>query len=211
MSRKRKIVVASAISIAALVLTSGWSVLAGDGWSPEPWQVYSPTGAWIVTCAQFAPGEIAASTIGPEDPRTGRYSWTVRHINGDPTLNGLCADADGVSEWFGTALRTGPAQSQATGIMYLTKKNQPRDIVTWIVVTNRVEKWVDADTFDYEATLSLYSAIEHPGHLFGNLPDQDKNNDGWPDEGQQPILCMPISGTCHRIGLMPPCEPTPMP
>jgi hypothetical protein len=49
MNRKRKIIVVSATGILALVLTTGWSVLAGDEWPPEPYQAYSSAGAW--TCA----------------------------------------------------------------------------------------------------------------------------------------------------------------
>ena len=87
----------------------------------------------------------------------------------------------------------------------------PCDIVTWIWVMNETDKWTDADTIKCEGTLSIYSAIEHPGHMLGDLPDQDLNDDGLPDEGQKPVFCVPFTGLLRRINLMPPCTPTPMP
>jgi hypothetical protein len=76
---------------------------------------------------------------------------------------------------------------------------------------NKTQTWIDADTFSFEGTISFYSAIEHPRHILGNLPDQDANKDGLPDDGQEPVFYMPLNGICHRINLIPPCEPAPMP
>jgi hypothetical protein len=211
MNRNKKALAVSAAAVLAVALTTGWTVFAGDGWPPQPMAVYSPAGAWSITCPQFARGELTTMTASPEDPRTGRYAWVTRHINGDPTANGLFPDAEAISEWSGSALRTAPDECRSTGVLYATKKSQPRDIVTWIWVLSETDQWIDADTFRFEGTLSFYSAIEHPGHMLGDLPDQDLNDDGLPDEGQEPVFCMPLTGLCHRIGVMPPCTPTPMP
>ncbi len=45
----------------------------------------------------------------------------------------------------------------------------------------------------------------------GDLPDQDLNDDGLPDEGREPVFCIPFTALLRRINLMPPCTPTPMP
>jgi hypothetical protein len=211
MNRKRNITILSALGILALVLTTGWSVLAGDGWPPETYQSFSLTGTWTVTSPQFGPGEFDIASYGPEDPKTGRVSCILQTLGADPTVGGLAPDGKWISPMYVTAVRTGPDTFQETGIFYLTDDAKPRAAVAWILVVNLGDKGTDPDTLEWNGTVSIYSAMEHPGHMFGDLPDQDQDNDGLPDEGQQPILCMPTNGICHRIGLLPPCEPAPMP
>jgi hypothetical protein len=211
MNRNKRILAVSAAAVVAVALTTGWTVFAGDGWPPQPMEVYSPEGAWSVTSPQYPPGQVSVAIISPEDPRTGRYSFVGGPVNLDPTSNGMFPDAEAYSQWSGSGIRTAPDESQVTGILYFTKRNQPSDIVTWIWVENETDKWIDADTISCKGTISIYSAIEHPGHMLGDLPDQDLNNDGLPDEGQKPVFCVPFTGLLRRINLMPPCTPTPMP
>jgi hypothetical protein len=211
MNRNRKIVAVSILAIAVLVVTAGWSVLAGAAWPPEPYQSCSLTGTWTVTSPQFGPGEFDIASYGPEDPKTGRVAGILQILGGDPTVSGLAPDGKWISPMYVTSVRTGPDTFQETSVFYLTNDARPRAAVTWILVVNVADKATDPDTLEWNGTYSVYSAVEHPGHMLGDLPDQDKNNDGVPDEGQQPIVCMPINGVCHRIGLMPLCEPTPMP
>jgi len=211
MNRQMRILAVSAATIVAVALTTSWTVLAGNGWPPQPMEVYSPAGAWSVTSPQYPPGQVSVAIISPEDPRTGRFSFVGGPVNMDPTANGMFPDAEACSQWAGSGIRTAPDESQLTGILYFTKKNQPRDIVTWIWVENETDKWIDADTISCEGSISVYSAIEHPGHMLGDLPDQDLNDDGLPDEGQEPVFCIPFTALLHRINLMPPCTPTAMP
>jgi hypothetical protein len=219
MNRKKRILVLSAAAVMAVALTTGWTVpfaalrasFAGDGWPPQQMEVYSTAGAWSITSPQWPSGVVGTLVLSPEDPRTGRYSWVGGPVNMDPTLNGLFPDAEAMSQWSGTGVRTASDECQVTGILYATKKNQPCDIVTWIWVSSETNKWIDADTLSCEGTCSYYSAVEHPGHMLGDLPDQDLNDDGLPDEGQEPVFCVPYTGLLRRINLMPPCTPTPMP
>jgi len=210
MNRKRKIVVVSAIGILGLVLTTGWSVLAGAAWPLEPYQMYSPTGTWTVTSPQFAPGLFGIASYGAEDPMSGRVSGIVQVPGYDPNLGGLAPDGESISPQYVTFVRTANDTFQKTGVFYIVRSAKPH-VVAWILVLNLAASFTDPDTYEWDGTLSIYSSVEHPGHMFGDLPDQDQDNDGLPDEGQQPILCMPMNGICHRIGLLPPCEPTPMP
>ncbi|OHB74888.1 MAG: hypothetical protein A2Z25_10720 [Planctomycetes bacterium RBG_16_55_9] len=211
MNRKRKIIVVSAIGILALVLTTAWSVLAGAAWPPEPYQPCSLTGMWTVTSPQFGPGEFGVASYGTEDPTTGRVAGIVQSLGADPSFGGLAPDSEWMLPQYVTFVRTGHDTFQKTGIFYATNSAKPRAAVAWIFVLNLAAKFTDPDIYEWNGTLSVYSAVEHPGHVFGNLPDQDQDGDGLPDEGQQPILCMPMNGVCHRIGLLPPCEPTPIP
>ena len=211
MNRNKRILAVSAAAVVAVALTTGWTVFAGDGWPPQPLAVYSPEGVWNMTSPGWPSGVVGTLVASPEDPRTGRYSWVGGPVNLDPTANGLFPDAEAMSQWSGSAIRTAPDECHSTAVLYVTKKNQPCDIVTWIWVMNETDKWIDADTIQCEGTVSFYSAIAHPGHMLGDLPDQDLNNDGLPDEGQKPVFCVPFTGLLRRINVMPPCTPTPMP
>lgn len=51
--------------------------------------------------------------------------------------------------------------------------------------------------------MSIYSAVEYPGHAFGDIPDQDKDGDGLPDEGEDGVLCIQFIGVGKRLQLMP--------
>jgi len=43
------------------------------------------------------------------------------------------------------------------------------------------------------------------------LSSADADGDGLPDDGQEPIACIPYTITSKRVGLMPPCVPTQIP
>jgi hypothetical protein len=210
MNRKKRVLAVSAAAVLVLVLAAGWTVLAGDDWPPEVYQVSSPTGTWTVTSPQFALGRFGIASYGAEDLRTGRLSGVVELPGDDPTLDGLAPDGESVSPQYVTFVRTGGDTFQKTGIWYIVGSAEPK-VPAWILVLNVAARFTDPDTYEWEGTLSIYSAVAHPGHQLGHLPDQDMDNDGLPDEGQPPILCMPMNGVCHRVGLLPPCEATAIP
>ena len=87
MNRQRRIVVVSAIGILALVLTTGWNVLAGAGWPPEPYKEYSIAGLWAVL-----DGKTSMVTISPEDPKSGTGFASAMHLCTDPTHGGSLPD-----------------------------------------------------------------------------------------------------------------------
>ena len=65
----------------------------------------------------------------------------------------------------------------------------------WVTQTVRT----GPDTNEGQATLSTY------------LASQDADGDGFPDEGEEPVSCMPFTFTSKRLRVMPGCVPTPMP
>jgi len=54
---------------------------------------------------------------------------------------------------------------------------------------------IDENTMMITATQSFY------------LPDQDTDGDGFPDEGELPVLCTPYSVPSRRVTLVPMCLP----
>jgi hypothetical protein len=187
MNRKRKIVVVLAIGIVALMLATGWNVFAGDGWPPEPHQVYSAAGAWIETSDLDQPGDITIVTISPEDPRTGTGFVVATDINSDPTLGGAIPDATSWTPGFGTYVYTGPNTDRCKAVFYVRKDDKPKPVILAIGVLENTSTQTSADTIESVGTLSLYS------------PASDKDVDGIPDADEQPFMALPITQHMKRI------------
>jgi hypothetical protein len=178
MNRNRKIVVVSALGIVALGLTAGW--LAGDGWPPEPYQVYSMAGVWTERSNFDKPGEITFETISPEDPRSGTGSVIAMEINTDAT-NGGAMPVDYRTPWFGKYVRTGPNTWQHKLVSYSMKNGKPTPVIYCINVLEYTGTMPAADTIEAVGTVSCY------------WPNQDKDLDGLPDVGQQPAYSAPYT------------------
>jgi len=124
MNRNRKIVVGVALGIVALAVTAGWSVLAGAAWPPEPYQEFSPAGAWSYSDGS---GDVVILTLSPVDRNTGTGSGTTTPVTMDPTLGGAMPQATSLSHGFGTVVKTAPNAYRTRGINYVlraTGKNQ---------------------------------------------------------------------------------------
>lgn len=187
MNAKRKVALVSLTSLTVLVLTTGWSVLAGAAWPPEPYQVYSPAGAWTEISDLDQPGDISIVTVSPEDPRTGTGFVVATEINIDPTLGGAIPDATSLTAWFGTYVNTGPNTAQFKGVSYVRKDEKPKPIILAICVLEHTSTQASPDTIEAVGTLSLYS------------PDSDKDGDGLPDANEQPLMALPITQHMKRI------------
>jgi len=181
MNRKRNIVFVSAISIVALVLTTGWGVLSGDEWPPDPMEVYSMAGTWFYTGDLETPGEINIFTISPEDPRTGK-GFSV-HIDVNPDFTGgWMPEATSWTPWFGTYVRTGPNTWLIKGVCYMKNDTTPKPTILAIMIHESTFTMTAPDAIESVDTVSVYGA------------DQDSDGDGLPDEGQQPGASLPGTG-----------------
>jgi hypothetical protein len=169
MNRKRNIIILSAIGIVALGLTTGWNVLAGDAWPPEPYQVSSMAGAWTVL------GDNTIVTVSPEDPKSGIGFVYATHINPDPTLGGVLPEATAQSPCIFKYVRTGPDSWQGKGRVYFTKDTNPQPTVLLFVVVDATITMSAPDKLEWARTYSSY------------LGSQDKDLDGFPDEGEKPV------------------------
>jgi hypothetical protein len=182
MNRKRNIAIVSALGIAALILTTGWNVLAGSAWPPESMTVYSVAGTWFHTGEGEPADEIDTVTISPEDPRTGKGFIIHTDVNPDFTAGGEMAEADSWTPWYGTYVRTGPSTWQVKSVCYVKNDTKPKPTVLLILITEGTWTMTATDAIESVGTLSIYS------------PDQDQDGDGLPDEGQLPLMETPIAG-----------------
>jgi hypothetical protein len=71
------------------------------------------------------------------------------------------------------------------------------EIVT-IEILNATWRLTGPNTNEGECTLAEY------------LAEQDINGDGFPDEGQEPAVCMGFTYTSRRLTMIPGCVPTPI-
>lgn len=204
--------IVAGIGLGVLVMTTAWSV-GGDieeTWPPEPYGIWPGDGMWILTSPQL-PGEVCTVHVIPDVRQSGVHSHVSEWVNPTVNLLGLFPDAEKSPPYVGTIVRTGENTYSFTSMSHLMKAAEPFDSITWISIPSGTIEMVGPDTFNMSCVISFYSAIEHPGHALGDLPDQDKDGDGFPDEGEEAILCIPLTGVGKRVTLMPPGEPSPLP
>jgi hypothetical protein len=183
MNSNRKIVVVATLGIVALGVTTGWSVLAGAAWPPEPYQEFSPAGSWTDLSSG---GSVAALT--PPDPRTGTGSGIEVLNEADPTSGGLIPEATSQSPWFYTYVRTGPNTYRIKGIMYTKEDSKPKPTILSIHVFEATATQTAPDLMDYTGAVSVYS------------PAADKDGDDVPDADEAPIrVWSSVTGTKKRL------------
>jgi hypothetical protein len=184
MNGKRRMIVVSAIGMLALLVTTGWSVLAGDTWPPQAYQAYSPAGAWIDLDGS---GDISIVTLSPEDPRTGTGCGIVTEIDMDPTFGGMIPEATSWSPGFLTYVVTGPDTARVKGVYYVKKDEKPKPTILNLLVIEMTPTMTAPDTMDYQATISVYDLAA------------DKDGDGLPDADEPPLMSLPLAGHMKRI------------
>jgi len=178
MNRKRNITILSAIGITALVLTAGWSVLAGAAWPPEPYQVYWMAGQWTspeVTNTLFR--------VGPEDQFGAGLAESIK-LSFDPTLGGMLATAVANTPVYQRYVRTGPNTWRLRGLMYYTDAAKPAPAILAIAVIDKTAVMTAPGELEVTETVAMY------------LGSQDKDHDAVPDPGEKPIA-VDARGTSH--------------
>ena len=176
MNKTRKIVVIAALSIVTLAVT-GWSMLAGDAWPPEPYQEFSPAGAWSYSDGS---GAVVILTLSPVDLNTGTGSGLTTPITMDPTLGGAMPGATSLSHGFGTVVKTAPNTYRTRGINYVLKDGKPKPTILGMLIWEGTATLTAPDTIEISWDTYL---------IFGAAADKD--HDGLPDPGAQPLVSLP--------------------
>jgi len=211
-TKRTKMLIVAVIGLGVLVMTAAWSIGGNnvETWPPINYDSWSLEGMWIMTSPQL-PGEVCTGHLIPEARQPGVQSLVAEWVNPTGNLLGLFPDAEKSPPYVGTNVRTGENTYSFTVMSHLMKAAEPFDTITWISIPSGTFEMVGPDTFEMSCVISFYSAIEHPGHALGDLPDQDKDGDGFPDEGEEAVFCIPITGVGKRVALVPPDEPSPLP
>jgi hypothetical protein len=211
MCARRNIGCLIAVVLAVLLSTAVWNVFGGDilgasdgyeqsiQWGKE--MAWSPDGVWVVSVPTPMGNILFLHNMYAQDVAGTRWGGVAWQVNENPTTFGSFPTADnGTGYWATQTIRTGPDTVETTMITYGTKKreNAPDELMT-ICIANTKWKVTGPDTNEGTATLRVY------------LASQDANGDGFPDEGEEPVSCMPFAFSSHRLRVMPGCTPTSMP
>lgn len=134
----------------------------------------------------------------PLDSATDRVALVHDLANYDVTLGGLLPTAVRYTTAQGEAIRTGPRSFDYTlhfwGVDIANRRVS-------LVVSSGAKVFREGDCNVYDTvggTLAVY------------LVGQDANGDGYPDDGETPVACVPIELTARRMSILPPCTPSPM-
>ena len=131
----------------------------------------------------------------PLDVANDRVALVHDLADYDVTLGGLLPTAVRYSTAQGEAIRTGPRSFDYTLHFWGLDSANAR---VSLVVSSGAKVFREGDCGAYDTvggTLAVY------------LPGQDADGDGFPDEGETPIACVPIELSARRMSVMPPCQP----
>jgi len=198
--------------LVSLILLTGWTVFADNGVKSEPSNEYaksilrgtglewSPVGTWIVTVPTPMGNVTLLNSVHAQDSSGKYYGGMLKQVNNNPTFFGTFPEWEaGGDIWAAQTVRTGADNFESTYLYYITKKGEgPLDETVSIGVCNSMWRLTGPNTNEGEATIAVY------------LAEQDADGDGFPDEGEEPVVCSGFTFTCKRLTMMPGCVPPPI-
>ncbi|HSW02677.1 MAG TPA: hypothetical protein VLI39_21115 [Sedimentisphaerales bacterium] len=210
MCTQRNIVISTITVLVLLLSTTVWTVFGGGAAAPGNTYEssiiqgegleWSAAGPWLCTVPTPAGPIFMYHVMYPLDSAGKRYSGVLWEVNDDATGFGAFPEADQALCWMTLTVRTGPDTFETTMVRHSTKKGTgPLRETVHISIGNCTWRLTGPNSNEGEATVAQY------------LPAQDADGDGFPDEGQEPVLCVPFTVTSKRLTMMPGCVPTPMP
>jgi len=166
--------------------------LTAEEWSPE--------GVWITTVPTPMGNMIIKSTWVWQDAAKTRLTGESEQINTYRVLIDVYPDAEEVKFAGGLAVKIGLNKYEMTAVEYFTKTSGPSlEEIVGIGIVSGTFELVDPDLAQGLGTGAYY------------MPEQDADQDGFPDEGQEPAVCVPWEWMSKRLTTMPGCVPMPEP
>jgi steroid delta-isomerase-like uncharacterized protein len=161
---------------------------------------WSPEGQWISASPTPAGNLMITGVWIAQDAGKTRFLGQYKQVNMLPLFNDLYPGVEAISFAGEQAIKIGKNKYQMSFMFYYTKTAGPgfTKIVGLGTVSGTFEL-AGPDTIRGQATGAYYLAA------------QDADQDGFPDEGQKPALCVPWVWICKRPPMMPGCALTPIP
>jgi steroid delta-isomerase-like uncharacterized protein len=166
--------------------------LTAEEWSAE--------GVWITSVPTPLGNMIIKSTWMAQDDSKTRFTGEFEQINTYALLIDVYPDSEEIKYGGGLMVKIGLNKYELTFLQYFTKTSGPslKEIVGIGIVTGTFEL-VGPDLAQGQGAGAYYMAV------------QDADQDGFTDEGQEPVVCVPWGWTAKRLTIMPGCVPTPIP
>jgi hypothetical protein len=163
-----------------------------------PWPL---DGIWITSVPTPFGNLIGTTVYVAQDAAKTQYSGTLEWMTVFPLFADLYPDSDPslVKSAGGQVKMVGRNTYEATFIEYHRKKDE---------ATGAIEI-VGMDTVFAHFTLVGPDLIQGYGTASYYMAAQDADQDGFPDEGEEPVMCQPWEWNKRRLTALPSCTPAP--
>jgi len=177
-------------------LHGGGSVATVEEYDPSSDLGPRLDGAWIIAAPTPLGGKAVHTVFMTAQDVDGlRYTVVMAHSECSPSVWGNFPEATKKADMVGTAEKIGPITAKGTMMGYGVKAGELEEELIYIQVCSYEATLIDENTIMITATQSFY------------LPEQDADGDGFPDEGELPVLCTPYTVSSRRVTLVPMCVP----
>jgi len=157
-------------------------------------------GVWISTVPTPLGNMIIKSTWMAQDDAKTRFTGEFEQINTYPVLIDVYPDSEEIKYGGGLMVKIGLNKYEVTFLQYFTRTAGPSlEEIVGIGIVTGIFELVGPDLVQGQGAGAYYMAV------------QDADQDGLPDEGQEPVVCVPWEWTAKRLTIMPGCVPTPIP
>ena len=148
-------------------------------------------GVWITSIPTPLGNVILKCIYTAQDAEKTRYSGELEYINGLPLLMDIYPDGDESKFAGGQAVKTGRDRYKATFLEYRTKKTGlSQEEIVGMDIVNATFQIIGPDMIFGQGMGSYYMAA------------QDADKDGFPDEGQEPVVRLPWGWLGKRLTIM---------
>jgi hypothetical protein len=187
-------------TLVGTLFTSSGNVVSADFGAEGAAPAWSLDGAWMMrTITDWGP-VLEPIIFSAQDIVGQRYTMLMEDAECWYTFEGMFPTATDHSHLAGVCVRTGPQTFESTVVGFVVERgpDAPDKILYQRVVTHAFQ-FVDENNIVATSSWAHYT------------PDQDADHDGFPDQGQEPFVCLELETTMKRVVLIPPCVPSPTP
>ncbi len=157
-------------------------------------------GSWITSLPTPMGNMLVKGTWIAQDEAKTRFTGEFEQINVFPLLTDLYPDMEAVKFAGALATKTVVNEYEMTALEYFTSRSGPgHEEIVGIAIVSGTVQLTGPDQALGMGTGAYYLAA------------QDADQDGFPDEGEEPVLCYPWQWSARRLTAMPACVPTPIP
>ncbi len=157
---------------------------------------WSPAGTWISTIPTPLGNLILNGAWIPQDAEGIQFIGQYEFANNLPVMVEVFPDAEEAKHAGSLAVKAGRNEYDITFLWHYTKTTGPsQEEIVGIGVVNGTFQLISENAIFGQGTGGYYLAV------------QDADQNGFPDEGEEPIVCIPWGWMSERLTLMPGCMP----